>query len=529
MHGSICCIVKKCVVSHHGAGVWDAIVAHAGLSEVRFSPIQFYPDEAVTQLLTSACELLEVDLDSLLVEIGKFAAPELVAFAGNMIHPEWGSLELLANLEHLIHRTITVRSPEARPAHIQAFEITADRMQVVYSSRKGLCRLAHGILLGLETAFSEKLQVEEVTCTKRGDPFCTFEVTRHNPVAQREDPPATTYRKSPINASENSEKAHEYLTESIEQIDHDVDSTDFTVGSVDKLTENATYLAAEEVVPLPKRVGRYLIEEQIGAGGMGVVFRAIDETLMRMVAVKTTKGLSIDSDARDRFIAEAQKLARLSHPHVVRVFDVGELGTRPFFVMEYLTGESLSSRLRRPSPIPMLPAIRLFRNLVDGLNAVHEIGLIHRDVKPGNVVVGPGCSTCHLLDFGLAGSFGIAESGSVSGTLGFIAPERLRGFPGDFRSDFFSLGCLAYEIFAQQRAVTSISTTRSKLTVRCEWDRVPKQLRSIIEPMLEQNPDDRLVEASEIVRLLDQCIAEQSDDDQLVDLQSDDLPSDHSH
>ena len=181
MHGSVCCIVKKFVDVAHGEAAWSAILERSGHTGLVLSPIANYPDEAVLEILTAACGLLDCERDELLVQIGRYAAGELVAIASNMIHPDWKSFELLANVESLIHRTVRIKSAGAEPARIQAFRLDDSTLQVVYSSRRGLCALADGILRGLGPVFDESIDVQHVTCVNRGDPFCTFELKRiHN-------------------------------------------------------------------------------------------------------------------------------------------------------------------------------------------------------------------------------------------------------------------------------------------------------------------------------------------------------------
>lgn len=134
-----CCIVKKFADANHGPEAWDAILEHAGYSGLVLSPIGTYLDEAVFALLGAGCELLQTELDDLLQLLGRFAGPELIGFAGNMLHPEWKTFELHSNVESLIHRTIRMQNPTAQPANIQAFRLSDDEAQGVYSSRRGLC------------------------------------------------------------------------------------------------------------------------------------------------------------------------------------------------------------------------------------------------------------------------------------------------------------------------------------------------------------------------------------------------------
>jgi tetratricopeptide (TPR) repeat protein len=207
---------------------------------------------------------------------------------------------------------------------------------------------------------------------------------------------------------------------------------------------------AEE--PLPARVGRYRVVEPIGHGGMGIVLLAEDETLQRKVALKTLKRR--DASSRRRFLREARAAARVSHPNVCPIFEVGEHRGRPYLVMELLSGETLSSRLRR-GPLPPGEALDVGQDLLAALAALHEAGVVHRDVKPSNVFL-----TAHgakLLDFGLARelpkdvaralvtSTDVTRPGLVVGTPGYMAPEQILGRPVDARADVFAAGVVLYE------------------------------------------------------------------------------------
>ena len=136
-----------------GKDDWKQILTLAGEPGLSFSPIQHYPDETVMKVVGACCEHLKIEPDVALFEVGKFAAPELIRFAKNMLHPNWKTFQILFHLETLIHRTIRIGDPEARPADIQCYQIPDTEMQVVYSSRRGLCDLARGILTGMGSVF----------------------------------------------------------------------------------------------------------------------------------------------------------------------------------------------------------------------------------------------------------------------------------------------------------------------------------------------------------------------------------------
>jgi serine/threonine protein kinase len=191
----------------------------------------------------------------------------------------------------------------------------------------------------------------------------------------------------------------------------------------------------------PERLGRYRVIGLLGEGGMGRVYVAEDETLVRKVALKTLK--RADESSRKRFIREARAAARVSHPNLCPIFEVAEEGGQPFLAMELLSGETLSTRLRR-GPLEPEEALELANDLLSGLGALHEAGLIHRDVKPSNLFLTP--HGVKLVDFGLARELrkASAESpwtttnltapGLIVGTPGYMAPEQILGHTVDARA-----------------------------------------------------------------------------------------------
>lgn len=210
--------------------------------------------------------------------------------------------------------------------------------------------------------------------------------------------------------------------------------------------------------PSPSRVGRYRVAELLGEGGMGRVYVAEDETLRRRVALKVLK--RSDEESRRRFVREARSAARVSHPNLCPIFDVGEENGQPFLAMELLAGETLAARIRK-GPLPPAETMRLAEDLLAGLAALHETGLVHRDVKPSNFFL-----TAHggrLVDFGLASepraeaAPGIASTpdvtspGQLHGTPGYMAPEQILGHTVDARTDLFAAGAMLYEALTGRR------------------------------------------------------------------------------
>src|SRR5581483_3887523 len=199
------------------------------------------------------------------------------------------------------------------------------------------------------------------------------------------------------------------------------------------------------------RLGPYRVLAVLGAGGMGIVFRAEDTQLNRAVALKVMlPKLAGTEGARQRFVREAQAAAGVKHDHVVSVYQVGEDRDVPFLAMELLLGESLDQRLRREGKLPLVEVLRLGREIALGLAAAHQRGLIHRDIKPANLWLEAETGRVKLLDFGLARAVGqgnqLTQQGAIIGTPAYMAPEQGQGKSLDHRCDLFSLGCVLYRL-----------------------------------------------------------------------------------
>jgi serine/threonine-protein kinase len=200
--------------------------------------------------------------------------------------------------------------------------------------------------------------------------------------------------------------------------------------------------------------GRYRVERTLGSGGMATVFLARDRDLDRLVAVKVLADhLAANAAFRRRFVREATLAARLQHPNVVTVFDAGEDGERPFIVMEYVEGETLADVLRRRGRLPPEEALGLARQAADGLAHAHAAGLVHRDVKPQNLLLRSD-GTLKVADFGIARSAELTqltELGTVLGTAGYLAPEQAAGGEVTAATDVYALGVVVYELLTGRR------------------------------------------------------------------------------
>jgi serine/threonine-protein kinase len=195
--------------------------------------------------------------------------------------------------------------------------------------------------------------------------------------------------------------------------------------------------------------GRYRLDAQIGSGGMSTVYRAFDQTLERQVAIKLMhREIASDSDQLERFRREARAVAQLSHPHIVGVIDAGEDESRPYIVFEYVEGETLKDRIRRMGRLPMDEAIAYAIEISRALGCAHSHQIVHRDVKPQNVLIDPEGSA-KVTDFGIARTLdqdGLTADGRVLGTTDYVSPEQALGHDVNGQSDIYSLGVVLYEM-----------------------------------------------------------------------------------
>jgi len=262
------------------------------------------------------------------------------------------------------------------------------------------------------------------------------------------------------------------------------------------------------------RIGRYEVEKVLGRGGMGIVFKAHDSELNRPVAIKVlAPHLAGSGAARQRFGREARAAAAVAHEHVVAIHDVEVSATPPFLVMQYVPGESLQSYVDRQGPLELSDLIRIGLQIAAGLAAAHEQGLIHRDIKPGNIMLENGLGRIVITDFGLARAAddaSLTHSGIVAGTPHYMSPEQAHGEQADARCDLFSLGAVLYFMatghppFRAEQAMAvlhRICHDRHRPLSQIN-PKVPDELASVIDRLLEKKPSRRFASASEVQRVL---------------------------
>src|SRR5919197_1758790 len=262
---------------------------------------------------------------------------------------------------------------------------------------------------------------------------------------------------------------------------------------------------------------RFRLEEKIGAGGMSTVYRAFDPTLERWVAIKLMhRDISTDPDQLERFRRESRAGAQLNHPNLVTVIDAGEDEGAPYIVFEYVEGETLKDRIRRNGLLPVAEAVAYAIEIGRGLTAAHARKLVHRDVKPQNVLIDPD-GRAKVTDFGIARSLeskGLTATGRVLGTTDYVSPEQAMGEDVDERSDVYSLGVVLYEMLTGEvpfQAETQVGVAMKHVNepmpdVQTKRSEVSAAVASVVDRATTKDPRDRYGTVAEMVRDLEQTL-----------------------
>jgi serine/threonine-protein kinase len=267
--------------------------------------------------------------------------------------------------------------------------------------------------------------------------------------------------------------------------------------------------------------GRYRLDDRLGQGGMGVVYRAWDTVLERVVALKMMIGEGDpDPSARERFFREARSAAQLTHKNIVTVYDLGEHQGQPYLAMEFLDGEDLQRRLARPEKASLWRKVDIAIEICHGMEFAHAHGVIHRDLKPGNIFITAG-GAVKILDFGLARlmSSQLTQSNMLLGTINYMSPEQVRGERADQQSDLFSIGVVFYELFGRRRAFDGDSAASTLYKILQEYpeplgridSELPRELIEIVDRALAKPRDERYQDVASMRRDLEvlQALAHQ--------------------
>jgi eukaryotic-like serine/threonine-protein kinase len=261
----------------------------------------------------------------------------------------------------------------------------------------------------------------------------------------------------------------------------------------------------------PKTIaGRYDVESRIGSGGMGTVWRGSDRVLQRPVAIKLLhEGLAADASFAERFRREALAAAKLSHPNIAAVYDSGDAngGGVPFIVMEYVEGESLSTILKEQGPLPVEDTVRIGRSVLGALAHAHARGLVHRDMKPGNVLCDANTGDAKVVDFGIAKGMedtgGLTRTSGLIGTAAYLSPEQVSGKSATPVSDVYAVGCLLYACLTGEPPFggdTAVAVAMKHLQepvppLRSRRPDVPPDLEAVVMRALAKDPAQRFSSA----------------------------------
>jgi len=270
-----------------------------------------------------------------------------------------------------------------------------------------------------------------------------------------------------------------------------------------------------------RTIGRHEIIEEIGEGGMAVVYKAFDPEINRSVAVKILKREHcLDEEHKNRFLKEGKAAGALTHPNIVTIYDVGNLDDSPFIMMELLEGRSLGDVLRQGQKLSPIKIVNIGMQLASALDYAHSKGVVHRDIKPDNIMLGADDQSIKIADFGIARMDEVSSSdstqvGMMLGTPRYMSPEQASGLPVDGRSDLFTVGVILYEMITGQKAFDAESmptlimqiVQKDPVPIRQLNSSTPAGLQKITNKLLQKNPDKRFQSGQELYAALDRELA----------------------
>lgn len=491
MHGLIFFYLQKfAAVAAAGSTSWNQVRSSVATSGAKYLPSGTYPDADAVAILTSIAECSGRPLTVTLEEFGQYLAPHLIKVAGTHVDPAWRTLDLIEHTEAIIHTMIRANAPGASPPVLETARPSPDELHLVYNSARRLCPLALGLVRGIAAHYGETVTITEPSCLLRGDAFCSF-VIEH--VATDTHEPRSPLTETTVLGSD-----------AVEAIRRDAAAS----------TAASAFVGTDPRRPLPESIGGHRVLSSIGRGAMGEVYLAEDETLGRRVAIKVMHpSRAGDPTSRQRFVRESRATAAVEHPHVVTIHRVGEHEGLPFIVMQHLHGRTLAAHRREAGRMPLAEALRIGREIAEGLSEAHGHGLVHRDIKPDNIFLEGPKRQVKIIDFGLARGMGddalsshVTHDGAVVGTPAYMAPERIDAGVVDARGDLFGLGVILYELLADRLPFegTSMMSMLASIArgsppdLRDVAADVPAEVSSLVMRLIAHDPAGRPASAEAV-------------------------------
>jgi|SaaInlStandDraft_1057018.scaffolds.fasta_scaffold12782_3 hypothetical protein len=483
MHGLIHFSLRRFVEQEVPDLQWNIIMSHIGLEDREYSLTKDFPDWELLATIEEIRIFLESKGQSghdIQIRFGKFLAKELIGLNSVSLDPNWTFFDVLLNVEHAIHDVIRMANPNADPPVLKVQSQGEGQVQILYGSRRKLCRLAHGLLLGIAEKFKTEITIREESCMLEGAPFCTLTVQLS---------PNTTPRRE-----------GRKILKVEEQID--ASAKEFTKTSIMRDSQ-FSFLPQPENQEELASLGTYSLVEFLGKGSMGQVYRAIDRRLEREVAVKVlAPHLLGEPTARERFLLEAKNMASLTHPCIIPVLQVEEYEGLPFIVMPLLKGMTLFEWISCGSSGMTAYNANFALCVAYGLQAAHQREIIHRDIKPENIWISAKNAPL-IMDFGLSIRISddsrLTRSGLLVGTPMYMAPEQAEARDIDYRTDIYSLGATLYHLFTGQSPFSEPTISTLLIALAQKSPIPPREINSEISPhledlllqMMEKHPNER--------------------------------------
>ena len=489
MHGLIFFYIQKFAdEATSGKTTWLKLRDTVAASDNRYLPNEVYPDKDAIELLQKIADTCGEPLPELIERFGEFLAPHLIKVASQNIDPSWRTLDLIENTEDIIHTMVRTAKPGAEPPVLESVRHSPNELHLVYSSSRQLCLLAKGITRGLADHYGETILIEETSCMHKGDPFCCLVIQ---------------------DGSNDTHSANSPLSETLT---FDPQSGD----SLRPLRAN-WHSTPPSTSTTPSTVDNFAIKGLIGRGGMGHVYKGFDAKLDRDIAIKILHpSRAQDEVSKKRFLRESKTAASINHPSIVTIYQIGEHDRLPYIAMQLINGPNLSEyRSQQGGRVPILEAVRIGREISEGLAAAHEKDLVHRDIKPDNILLEEPNQHVRIIDFGLAHEAGDKEGrltldNAVIGTPAYMSPERIGTDEVNAKGDLFGLGVILYEMISGKlpfdgKSMVSIlaAISRGKPTpIDMLVPDIHQDLADLIMQLLSNERDKRPADANEVAKRL---------------------------